>query len=210
MDNNHIRLAGILEKTPKEAFCDGNQKYYRSVMTVKRLSGAEDQVPVLISGRLLQQWKAREGLALEACSMLQLCGRIRTSNALQDGKNSLIINAYATGLEPFDESVNPNLANLTGNLCKPPVYRVTPNGREICDMMLAVSRGQGVTDYVPLVVWGKTARWARHLVTGDRVQVVGRFQSRPYQKKLEDGTVLDRVAYEVSVMRMCKADCWED
>ena len=95
---------------------------------------------------------------------------------------------------------------LTGALCKPPSYRTTPFGREIADLMLAVNRAYGKSDYIPCITWGRTARFASHLKVGDKVTLLGRFQSRAYQKQLADGTVLNKTAYEVSVSRLSMAD----
>ena len=117
---------------------------------------------------------------------------------------SLLITAFAQRLidcESDDE--NPNRVQLTGALCKPPSYRTTPFGREIADLMLAVNRSYGKSDYIPCITWGRTARYAANLKTGDKVQLAGRFQSRTYQKQLPDGTTLNKVAYEVSVSRLC-------
>ena len=97
---------------------------------------------------------------------------------------------------------NRNRVQLTGALCKAPSYRTTPFGREIADLMLAVNRSYGKSDYIPCITWGRTARYAANLKIGDKVQLVGRFQSRNYQKQLPDGTILNKVAYEVSVSRL--------
>lgn len=103
---------------------------------------------------------------------------------------------------PEEDDENPNRVQLTGALCKAPSYRTTPFGREIADLMLAVNRSYGKSDYIPCITWGRTARYAANLKIGDKVQLVGRFQSRNYQKQLPDGTVLNKVAYEVSVSRL--------
>ena len=97
---------------------------------------------------------------------------------------------------------SPNTVFLSGALCKPPSFRTTPFGREIADLMLAVNRSYGKSDYIPCIAWGRTARFASGLSVGDHVQLQGRFQSRVYQKQLPDGTVQERTAYEVSVSRL--------
>jgi len=119
-----------------------------------------------------------------------------------EGSGRLLFTAFAQRLLPEDNDENPNRVQLTGALCKPPSYRTTPFGREIADLMLAVNRSYGKSDYIPCITWGRTARYAAGLKTGDKVQLVGRFQSRNYQKQLPDGTVITKVAYEVSVSRL--------
>lgn len=114
-----------------------------------------------------------------------------------------MITAFAQRLISGDsDEENPNRVQLTGALCKPPSYRTTPFGREIADLMLAVNRSYGKSDYIPCITWGRTARYASNLKIGDKVQLVGRFQSRAYQKQMPDGTTLNKVAYEVSVSRL--------
>ena len=98
-----------------------------------------------------------------------------------------------------DERENPNQIQLTGTLCKAPAYRTTPFGREIADMMLAVNRAYGKSDYIPCITWGRSARFAAKLSVGDKIQLTGRLQSRAYQKQMPDGTVVEKTAYEVSV-----------
>ena len=118
----------------------------------------------------------------------------------------LLITAFAQRLLPCSDEENPNQVQLTGALCKPPSYRTTPFGREIADLMLAVNRSYGKSDYIPCITWGRTARFASHLKVGDKVTLLGRFQSRAYQKQLPDGTVIGKTAYEVSVGRLTMAD----
>ena len=119
-----------------------------------------------------------------------------------EGSGRLLITAFAQRLLPEEDEENPNRVQLTGALCKAPSYRTTPFGREIADLMLAVNRSYGKSDYIPCITWGRTARYAANLKIGDKVQLVGRFQSRNYQKQLPDGTILNKVAYEVSVSRL--------
>ena len=118
------------------------------------------------------------------------------------GAGRLLLTAFAQHLHPVDEDQNPNTVALAGALCKPPSFRTTPFGREIADLMLAVNRSYGKSDYIPCIAWGRTARFAAGLSVGDRIQLQGRFQSRVYQKQLPDGAVQERTAYEVSVSRL--------
>ncbi|MBE5802690.1 MAG: single-stranded DNA-binding protein [Clostridiales bacterium] len=172
------------------------EQFYTTTLRVPRLSGAEDFLPITLSERLLLD------APITAGSLLCLEGQLRSYNKVVEGSGRLLITAFAQRLLPEDNEENPNRVQLTGALCKPPSYRTTPFGREIADLMLAVNRSYGKSDYIPCITWGRTARYAAGLKIGDRVQLVGRFQSRNYQKQLPDGTVMTKVAYEVSVSRL--------
>ena len=172
------------------------EQFFVTTLRVPRLSGAEDFLPVTLSERLLID----EPIA--AVSVLCLDGQLRSYNKVVEGSGRLLITAFAQRLLPEEDDENPNRVQLTGALCKAPSYRTTPFGREIADLMLAVNRSYGKSDYIPCITWGRTARYAANLKIGDKVQLVGRFQSRNYQKQLPDGTVLNKVAYEVSVSRL--------
>jgi single-stranded DNA-binding protein len=172
------------------------EQFFVTTLRVPRLSGAEDFLPVTLSERLLIDEPIAAG------SVLCLDGQLRSYNKVVEGSGRLLITAFAQRLLPEEDDENPNRVQLTGALCKAPSYRTTPFGREIADLMLAVNRSYGKSDYIPCITWGRTARYAANLKIGDKVQLVGRFQSRNYQKQLPDGTVLNKVAYEVSVSRL--------
>ena len=172
------------------------EQFYVTTMRVPRLSGAEDFLPITLSERLLLDAPITVGSAV--C----LEGQLRSYNKVVEGVGRLLITAFAQRLLPADDEENPNRVQLIGALCKPPSYRTTPFGREIADLMLAVNRSYGKSDYIPCITWGRTARYAANLKIGDKVQLVGRFQSRNYQKQLPDGSMLNKVAYEVSVSRL--------
>ena len=172
------------------------EQFFVTTLRVPRLSGAEDFLPVTLSERLLIDEPIAAG------SVLCLDGQLRSYNKVVEGSGRLLITAFAQRLLPEEDDENPNRVQLTGALCKAPSYRTTPFGREIADLMLAVNRSYGKSDYIPCITWGRTARYAANLKIGDRVQLVGRFQSRAYQKQLPDGTTLNKVAYEVSVSRL--------
>ena len=179
------------------------EHFYTTTLRVPRLSGAEDFLPVTLSERLLLTDPLTTG------STLCMEGQLRSYNKVIEGSGRLLITAFAQRiLNSEEDEENPNRVQLTGALCKPPSYRTTPFGREIADLMLAVNRSYGKSDYIPCITWGRTARYAANLKIGDKVQLVGRFQSRAYQKQLPDGTTLNKVAYEVSVSRLAalKAD----
>ena len=173
------------------------EQFYVTTLRVPRLSGAEDFLPVTLSERLLLDGPITNG------STICLEGQLRSYNKVIEGSGRLLITAFAQRLIDCEtDEENPNRVQLTGALCKPPSYRTTPFGREIADLMLAVNRSYGKSDYIPCITWGRTARYAANLKTGDKIQLVGRFQSRAYQKQLPDGTSLNKVAYEVSVSRL--------
>jgi len=173
------------------------EQFYVTTLRVPRLSGAEDFLPITLSERLLMDEPITNG------STICLEGQLRSYNKVIEGSGRLLITAFAQKLLDCEtDEENPNRVQLTGALCKPPSYRTTPFGREIADLMLAVNRSYGKSDYIPCITWGRTARYAANLKIGDKVQLVGRFQSRAYQKQLPDGTTLNKVAYEVSVSRL--------
>lgn len=172
------------------------EQFFVTTLRVPRLSGAEDFLPITLSERLLIDEPIAAG------SILCLDGQLRSYNKVVEGSGRLLITAFAQRLLPEEDEENPNRVQLTGALCKAPSYRTTPFGREIADLMLAVNRSYGKSDYIPCITWGRTARYAANLKIGDKVQLVGRFQCRNYQKQLPDGTILNKVAYEVSVSRL--------
>lgn len=197
---NYLHLSGILTEAPTYGHEVFGEKFYYTTLSVLRLSGAEDLLPVTISERLM------EGITLDVGTPLRFEGQLRSYNKVVEGAGRLLVTGFAQRLlDPYSNE-NPNQVQLTGALCKPPSYRTTPFGREIADLMLAVNRAYGKSDYIPCITWGRTARFASHLRVGDRVTLLGRFQSRPYQKQLADGTVLNKTAYEVSVGRLSLED----
>ena len=194
-ENNHLCLCGVIETEPvldHEVF---GENFYRMEVNVPRLSGAHDLLPVTISERLMNS-QVKPGVRIG------VSGQLRSYNKVMAGAGRLLLTAFAQQLSAPDEIENPNLIRLTGAICKPPSFRTTPFGREITDLMLAVNRAFGKSDYIPCIAWGRTARYAASLNVGDRLEVQGRFQSREYQKQLPDGTVITRVAYEVSLSRL--------
>lgn len=193
---NQLRLTGTLASMPEfshEVFGEG---FYQCTFSVPRLSGVQDLLPVTVSERLLDPLDVKLGL------MLRLEGQVRSYNKVIDGAGRLLITAFAQHLGLPIEEENPNSVILVGALCKPPSYRTTPFGREIADLMLAVNRAYGKSDYIPCIAWGRNARFAARMAVGEQLQIEGRLQSRAYQKQLADGTVLEKTAYEVSVGRL--------
>ena len=196
---NYLRLSGIINQSPTYGHEVFGEKFYYATLSVPRLSGAENLLPITLSERLM------EGIPLDIGMPLTLEGQLRSYNKVIEGAGRLLITAFAQRILPPDGEENPNQVQLQGALCKPPSYRTTPFGREIADLMLAVNRAYGKSDYIPCITWGRTARFASHLHVGDKVTLMGRFQSRAYQKQLADGSVITKMAYEVSVGRLTMA-----
>ena len=169
---------------------------------VFRLSEASDILPVTVSERLIGSVRYEIG------SLVHIAGQLRSYNNYveMDKKNKLVLTIFARDMEllEYDEDYNPNEIVLNGFICKPPVYRTTPFGREIADLLLAVNRSYNKSDYIPCIAWGRNARYAGQLQVGENIRVYGRMQSRAYQKKKPDGQVLEKTAYEVSLSKIEK------
>lgn len=192
---NQLMLTGEVMETPAFDHEVFGEAFFHTTLNVPRLSGAYDQLPLTISERLMAD-------SFHPGDTVAVSGQLRSYNKVLGGQGRLLLTAFAQRLRPVDAEENPNTVFLTGALCKPPSFRTTPFGREIADLMLAVNRSYGKSDYIPCIAWGRTARFASGLSVGDRIQLQGRFQSRGYQKQLPDGTVQERTAYEVSVSRL--------
>ena len=191
---NHIDLIGSLASAPQFSHDNHGRRFFSFFLEVERLSGTIDRLPVLASEQLLRTTAAQEGDALH------ITGQIRSFNSRTPGRHRLIISVLAEQMsvcgEPHD-----NLAVLTGVICKEPVYRRTPLGREICDVMLAVNRPYRRADYIPCILWGRTAQEAAAFPVGTTLTLTGRLQSRDYLKLLGSESE-QRTAYEVSAMGM--------
>lgn len=179
-----------------EVFGEG---FYMLELLVKRLSDSFDRIPVMISERLIDVTQDYRG------EFIQISGQFRSYNRHEEKKNRLVLSVFAREaafVEAEDDKVKSTRFFLDGFICKPPVYRKTPLGREIADMLVAVNRPYGKSDYIPCISWGRNARFASNFEVGSRVQIWGRIQSREYVKKLEDDRTEKRTAYEVSVSKM--------
>ena len=192
---NQLNLCGEITEDAQFDHEVFGEAFFRTLLNVPRLSGAFDLLPLTISERLMTE-------GFHKGATVAVSGQLRSYNKVMAGAGRLLLTAFAQHLRPVDAAENPNTVFLTGALCKPPSYRTTPFGREIADLMLAVNRSYGKSDYIPCIAWGRTARFASGLGVGDRIQLQGRFQSRVYQKQLPDGSVQERTAYEVSVSRL--------
>lgn len=194
--NNKAVIAGTVVTEPACYECCG-ENFYSFEVAVKRDSGVEDVLPVNVSQLLTEKITVGDKLKLE--------GQIRTYNKTINGKNKLIIVFFGQELKDYEEEANH--IELTGYFCKKPTHRTTPLGRDICDVLLAVNRERGKSDYIPCIIWGRTAAHIGTLDTGVKVSVKGRFQSREYEKKNNDGTgIYKMTAYEVSVNRIAESE----
>ena len=190
--NNKIAAAGRLEGELVLSHEVMNEPFYTGTLAVRRLSGAIDRLPVTIPGKLIAL------LPEDREALLLMTGQVRSYNKVVDGAGRLMVTLFAQNISVTQDNDTLNRVTLTGALCKPPVYRSTPFGREICDMMLAVNRAFGKSDDSPCIAWGRNAQYASRFGVGDRVRLTGRLQSREYQKLMENGEYMVRSAYEVS------------
>lgn len=196
--NNQVTIVGEIVSSfeySHEIFGEG---FYTSELLVKRLGDTCDVVPFVVSDRLIDVTKDYTGIKVK------MEGQFRSFNRHEENKHHLILSMFVRKLEFVDEIEDrkANVIFLDGFICKPPVYRTTPLGREIADVFLAVNRAYGKSDYIPCICWGRNAKFAGELAVGNRIQVYGRIQSREYIKKLSEEKSETRVAYEVSVHRL--------
>ena len=196
-ENNLVSLSGIISEEcvfSHEVYGEG---FYIFKMEVKRLSDNEDILPITVSDRLLDVTSLKKGM--NVC----VKGQLRSYNHYSSKKNKLILTTFAREIimEP-DPGQNPNEIFLNGFVCKAPVYRTTPFGREISDLLIAVNRNYGKSDYIPCIAWGRNAKFAGSLDVGSNVELWGRIQSRVYQKRIDEEMTEERTAYEVSLSKI--------
>lgn len=194
MLNNQVYLSGQIASAPEFSHEIMGEKFYDTTVSVERLSGQSDVIPITVSDRLM------EGQNFEIGNLIGLIGQFRSYNKIVDGKSKLVLRVFVRELCECDENA-PNVIELEGYVCKPPVYRTTPFKREIADLLIAVNRAYNKSDYIPAIAWGRNARYASTFDVGDKIHLVGRIQSRIYQKSLDDGTIEERIAYEVSITK---------
>jgi len=198
-DNNQVSIAGevISDFTfSHDVFGEG---FYVLEVVVSRLSNSYDMIPVMVSERLIDVKQDYKG------KFVEVLGQFRSYNRHEESKNKLVLSVFAREVkmvEELSENAKPNHIFLDGFVCKPPIYRKTPLGREIADVLLAVNRPYGKSDYIPCICWGRNARFAESFAVGGHVQIWGRIQSREYQKKMNELDFEKRVAYEVSVSKL--------
>ena len=205
LENNHLVLVGKVTSDKRYSHEIYGEKFYIFDLEVKRLSDAVDIIPVTVSERLLPE------IDLSIGNKVVVEGQFRSYNNYENERNRLILTVFAKDIVKAEEPVEDdedkkdivsNEVVLSGYVCKKPIYRQTPFNREIADVLLAVNRSYNKSDYIPCIAWGRNARFCQNIEVGTEIKIVGRVQSRQYEKKFEDGTSEMRVAYEVSISSM--------
>lgn len=200
-NENRARLTGQAMEEPEYSHTNHGEDFFRFPLRSRRLSGAADQLNLLVSRTVLESQSVHPGDRLTAE------GEVRSYNNRSGVGSRLVITLFTKQLTQAGQEPDDNRLTLAGVLCKPPNYRTTPLGREICDLMLAVNRKYGRADYLPCIAWGVLAQRAAELSVGDGLRLEGRLQSRAYTKVTETGQV-KRVAFEVSIMTMEPVEAW--
>ena len=201
IENNQVTIMGKLATEfsfSHEVFGEG---FYMVEVEVKRLSNSEDRIPLMISERLIDVTQDYTG------EYIMVHGQFRSYNRHEEQKNRLVLSVFVREISFMEEEPDGTKTNsiwLDGYICKEPIYRKTPLGREIADLLLAVNRPYGKSDYIPCICWGRNARYASGFEVGEHVQLLGRIQSREYVKRISDTETEKRVAYEVSVSKLEK------
>lgn len=197
MLNNKIYLEGKVLTELKFSHEMYGEGFYTFDLEVQRLSDTKDVLLITVSERLISGMKVMPGIELI------VEGQLRSYNKFMDGSNRLVLTVFARDINYcVEKSKNPNQIYLDGYICKLPVYRTTPFGREISDMLIAVNRSYNKSDYIPAIAWGRNSRFCKALTIGDNIRIWGRLQSREYQKKLSESEVIKKTAYEVSISKM--------
>lgn len=203
-ENNQVSMMGEIVSEfqfSHEVFGEG---FYMVDIAVNRLSNYADYIPLMVSERLINTEEDYTG------QLIHVTGQFRSYNRHEEKKNRLVLSVFVRELEfldEIDENEKTNQIFLDGYICKEPIYRKTPLGREIADVLLAVNRSYGKSDYIPCICWGRNARFASGFEVGSHIQILGRIQSREYVKRLSEEETEHRIAYEVSVS---KVDLLED
>ena len=201
IENNQVTIMGKVATEfsfSHEVFGEG---FYMVEVEVKRLSNSEDRIPLMISERLIDVTQDYTG------EYIMVHGQFRSYNRHEEQKNRLVLSVFVREISFMEEEPDGTKTNsiwLDGYICKEPIYRKTPLGREIADLLLAVNRPYGKSDYIPCICWGRNARYASGFEVGEHVQLLGRIQSREYVKRSSDTETEKRIAYEVSVSKLEK------
>ncbi len=204
IENNQVTIMGEVASGftySHEVFGEG---FYMVDVLVRRLSNSEDRIPLMISERLIDVTQNYIG------EFIMVSGQFRSYNRHEEQKNRLVLSVFVREVEFIEEELDGAKTNhilLEGYICKKPIYRKTPLGREIADLLLAVNRPYGKSDYIPCICWGRNARYASGFEVGEHVRILGRIQSRDYVKKISETETETRTAYEVSVSKL---ECPED
>ena len=201
MENNNVIIGGEIVEGIEFSHEIYDEKFYKFSILTKRLSEHEDVLPVIISERIIDLEEIQVG------KIVKIVGQFRSYNMQTETRNKLVLSVFVKEIEFAEEDVlTLNDANFVGYICKAPIYRKTPLGREIADVLIAVNRTYKKSDYIPCILWGRNAKFCVNIEVGTLVKVNGRIQSRAYEKKLENGEVIKKVAYEVSVSKFAKSE----
>lgn len=196
-DDNEARIVGSCISEAQLSHSVKDENFYNFKVKVDRLSENSDILVVTVSEKLIRDLEKLQGKKLE------ITGQFRSYNNYSEHGNKLILTLFAREInEVAEDELCDNEIYLNGFLCKPPVYRVTPFGREIADILLAVNRAYNKSDYIPCIAWGRNARFVKNMQVGQNIKICGRMQSREYQKKLNENETITKTAYEVSVNRL--------
>lgn len=190
--NNRVILKGKICKLPEFSHTVLGEGFYELTLDVPRLSSESDKIPVTISERLLPQ-------ELKIGDNLAIIGQFRSYNKIEGEKSRLMLTVFTREIVDIPEYDSVNEIDISGFICKEPIYRTTPFGREITDILIAVNRAYNKSDYLPCIAWGRNAKFANELQVGEKVDIKGRVQSREYQKRCVDGDIQTRTAYEISI-----------
>lgn len=207
--NNQVTLSGEIVSDFEFNHEVYGERFYTAMLSSERTSGRKDIIPVMVSERIVDVEVDWIGVNVD------ISGQFRSYNKHEENKKHLILSVFATGfgvhIEEFDgDFESKNQIFLEGYICKPPIYRKTPLGREIADILLAVNRLYGKSDYIPCIAWGRNAVYASNLEVGTRLQIYGRIQSREYQKQISDDEFEKRMAYEVSASKLTAVEETEE
>ena len=202
MENNNITISGKIVSDLELSHEVYNEKFYKFYIKSERLSNQEDILPVIISERMINLEELKEN------KNIRIDGQFRSYNEQRENGNKLVLSIFVKGIDfiPDDDSLTQNDANFIGYVCKNPIYRKTPLGREIADVLIAVNRTYKKSDYIPCILWGRNAKYCENLEVGTKVKVNGRIQSRNYEKKLDENNIIKKTAYEVSVSKFAVAE----
>lgn len=199
LGNNQANVIGVVDDEKCFSHQVYGEKFFLFTLRVPRLSGMDDFLKVMVSERLLSDCGCEVG------ERILVEGQFRSYNSVDSSQSKLVLTVFAKSIAYCDDEENRNELFLNGYICKLPTYRTTPFGREITDMLLAVNRTYNKSDYIPIIAWGRNARYCKNFEVGDNIKVWGRIQSRNYQKRIGEDEVISKVAYEVSVNRLEKA-----
>jgi len=196
MNNNKVYVYGQIVTDAEFSHEVYGEGFYNMTIKVERLSNQCDFIPITISERILREENLKNG------DMVALKGQFRSYNKQMENKSKLSLTIFVREIIAKVENAPTNIIELSGYICKEPIYRTTPFNREICDVLLAVNRAYNKSDYIPCIAWGRNARFAKSIEIGEKVLIHGRIQSREYQKRLDDDNIENRVAYEISISKI--------